>query len=322
MAYLLCLTDHSKCYLNSHHTFGRLEHSVNTLISEPDISKFHAVIEWSGNTWLIRDISKNGTYLNNKKLVPNQAYSLAIGDQLFFSQHQEQSYQVKDLSQPENILIPLDHTSTPISIKDYNLLPSNQECEKVVYYHAQKGIWLLEDINGNNSYPLDNGDVILLKNKPWQFHTDTTTQPTLQLSEQQYSINDINFVFNLSQDEEVAHLKLQTPVDDIDLEVRTHHYLTLTLVRSRYKDALKGFDSDTQGWIYTEQLEKDLGLSQSHLNIQIHRARKQFKEILSNIKSSEDIIERTRGKIRFGPAKFQLFKGRTLECQMNSMDTR
>jgi len=64
MAVLINKQTQQKCLLQSHHSFGRLEHSVNTCISNAYVSKVHAFIEWNESHWLLRDVSSNGTWVN------------------------------------------------------------------------------------------------------------------------------------------------------------------------------------------------------------------------------------------------------------------
>ena len=58
---------------------------------------------------------------------------------------------------------------------------------------------------------------------------------------------------------------------------------------------------------------KDLGVDMRYLNIQIHRARKQFSEVLVNVHDAENIIERQLRKVRFAGASFMIYKGCELE---------
>ncbi|MCP4986559.1 MAG: FHA domain-containing protein, partial [Colwellia sp.] len=48
-------------YLNACHCFGRSPTNVDTVINAQEVSRIHAVVEWTGNQWFIRDISNNGT---------------------------------------------------------------------------------------------------------------------------------------------------------------------------------------------------------------------------------------------------------------------
>ena len=66
MAVLTC-KDSGKAFICDFHRFGRLAHSVDTLLNYPEITRIHAVIEWVEPHWYIRDLSKNGVWLNGRK---------------------------------------------------------------------------------------------------------------------------------------------------------------------------------------------------------------------------------------------------------------
>jgi hypothetical protein len=94
------------------------------------------------------------------------------------------------------------------------------------------------------------------------------------------SENELTFIFSLSQDEESTDLRLQSKTLCIDFEIRSHHYLTALLARYRNQDNQNRIDEHLQGWVSIEKLTTDLGLTESHVNIQIHRARKQLADKL------------------------------------------
>ena len=77
MATLINNQTQQSCLLQPHHSFGRLQSSVNTLISDAYISKVHAFIEWNDEHWLLRDVSSNGTWLNGSKLAIEQVAQLS-----------------------------------------------------------------------------------------------------------------------------------------------------------------------------------------------------------------------------------------------------
>ena len=84
-------------------------------------------------------------------------------------------------------------------------------------------------------------------------------------------------VFRVSQDEEYVELQLRRGAQTVELGARSHHYLLLLLARQRLKDAAAAEGPDTgQGWLHTEELMAMLAVPETHLNVQIFRARKQF----------------------------------------------
>ena len=79
---------------------------------------------------------------------------------------------------------------------------------------------------------------------------------------------NLTFVFNISQDEELTELTLKSNGSEINCDIRSHHCLTALLARYRSQDCQKSFPEHQQGWRTIEQLTKDIGLSESHVNIQ------------------------------------------------------
>lgn len=319
MAFLHDVINNTRCYLYAHHSFGRLAYSVNTVLSDPQISKIHGIIEWENGKWFIRDLSTNGTWLNQEKLIKNKKYPINIGDQIRFTAQGEGIFLVKDLSAPGDLLVPVNCNGSAeveaIELHQYHLLPSDQSPEIVISYEQSRGQWCIETVNDTNQSlrTLNENDFVEFANQQWQLRLSHLESPTEQLPGALHSPDKLDFIFELSLDEESTQLKLVTPDETIDFYIRSHHYLTLSLARYRALDAMRGLDEKNQGWVYTEQLAKDLGIDVGHLNIQIHRARKQFVDTLSKNLGSEYLIQRQAGKIRFGSASFEIYKGQKIE---------
>lgn len=119
--------------------------------------------------------------------------------------------------------------------------------------------------------------------------------------------------FNVSRDEEHVAATLHTRGAALDLGMRAHHYCLVTLARKRHADAQAGYDRASQGWIELDMLAHMLGMDLSHVNVQIHRARMQFGNVLTP--GSSELIERRRGSVRFGALSFRVLRADTLECQ-------
>jgi hypothetical protein len=98
-----------------------------------------------------------------------------------------------------------------------------------------------------------------------------------------------------------------------DLGERGHHYCLLTLARLRMDDARRGFDASSQGWIDNNALATMLGLDVPHLNIQIHRLRRQILKALPHGVEPFDVIERRRGEVRFGTFAVSVVRGSSRE---------
>lgn len=126
-------------------------------------------------------------------------------------------------------------------------------------------------------------------------------------------IDRLQIKFIVSLNEEHVTLSLSNGHCAIDLGERTHHYSLLVLARQRLRDAERGLDLSSQGWIEADQLSHSLGIDTSHLNIHIFRARNQFKQALYLLDSKHELIERRRCELRFGLFSFQIIRGSTME---------
>ncbi len=324
MAYLLELNTDRRCFLNPHHSFGRLAYAVDTLISGSKISKHHAIIEWQNDCWQIRDLSRNGTWLNQTKLAHNTRYPLHCGDKIYYAKPEYGVFCVVDLGAPCDLLLPTKTKSPdstdlpdPIRLAQYHFLPNEENPEMVLFIDYQRKQWFVERLDWTDEAPiaLYENDTIEFAKNTWQLKLNRQAQTTELLDSPALDLAQLDFIFELSLDEEQTHMKVQTPDENIDFKVRIHHYLILNLARYKAADAMAGLDSQQQGWIYPEQLMKDIGVDYSHLNIQVHRARKQLIDTL-NINDAQSFVERQAGRLRLGASQFKIIKGEQLECAL------
>ncbi len=97
MAAILELSNNKKAlsYLSACHCFGRSPTNVDTVINAQEVSRIHAVVEWTDNQWFIRDISNNGTWVNNQKLVKDSPHKLNLGDKIFFASGESHGFSIE-----------------------------------------------------------------------------------------------------------------------------------------------------------------------------------------------------------------------------------
>ncbi len=329
MAYLVNQQGKKRCYLYAHHSLGRFSYSVDTIVSHPCVSKIHAIIEWKHQQWCIRDISSNGTWLNNKKLVKEQPQFLQLGDIINLVNGENYTFEVHDLSPPCDLLTPYpatEHTDLngqkkerdAIVLQSYHLLPNEKKPEVALKLDLLSKQWLIEYINEPDIKPrlLNEADVVTIAHQQWQLKHSRIEDCTQIQIKPQLSVNELFCLFELSPNEEITKLKVMSADDITNLQTRSHHYLTLTLARYRAEDARKGLPSEEQGWVHTERLVRDLGVDMAHLNIQIHRSRKQFSDMLTNVSNAENVIERQLRQVRFACPTFEIHKGHKLECSL------
>jgi len=322
MAYIFDITTQAFIALAPHHTFGRLANTVDTHIDKPYVSKLHAAIEWSGKEWRIKNLGLNGTWVNGVNLSANESAVLNINDELHFAEVTDPGFVVKDLSPPADMLwpleIPSDTKPQPIYLSRYHLLPDAVSPELAVYFDEESQQWHLETLTAQDEHhmhPLNNGDLVQLGNQHWQLVRAQVYGPTEAHAFRMQQLNDMEFIFNLSLDEESTQLELVNGQQKVDLAVRNHHYLLAQLARHRAADAARGLDNKSRGWIYTDKLASELGLDTTHMNIYIFRLRKQIADSVPAVLGLQSLLERRGGKIRFGCEKFKIYKGAALTTE-------
>ena len=319
MAYLRNLHTNEKLYLLNHHIFGRHNGAVDTAISQPDVSKIHASIKWSGQHWQLCDLSRNGTWLDKKRLPPADSIALKIGQLISFANLSQQSWRVESLDSPRNLLVGLNDCSTTTTLSHYHLIPNDDKPLAAIFLCHTRGQWVLEKRAGNCSNNDDehetlitNNDTIEFGQYKWQLFLDSEQQ-TLERLNNKANSKQCEFLFEVSLDEEHTQLSLQYCNDKIDLGERSHHYLLLHLARLKADHAKQGIDLKNQGWLNNELLAKELGIDPSHINLLIFRARKQITEAFPNMLGIADFLQRRRGEVRFNCPQATVVKGATTE---------
>jgi pSer/pThr/pTyr-binding forkhead associated (FHA) protein len=321
MAAILNLNNknHVLNYLNACHCFGRSPTNVDTVINAQEVSRIHAVVEWTNNQWLIRDLSNNGTWVNNQKLVKDKPHKLSVGETIYFASGESHGFSIQDLSPPQNMLLPVGQfgqqiTASPIILSDGNLLPSEENPEIALFYVPSKDQWYKEflvDTDGS-AYPVEDSDLLFFNNQKWQLKLTPLTENTVLMAKPKLSVHQIQYRFNLSLDEENTELTLTTDDEKFSLSNNAHHYLTLSLARHRDADATQGIDESQQGWRLPETLTKELGCDITLFNTHVCRAKHQFRDMLDGACDGDELIERKGKKIRFAGVFYRIYKGSEL----------
>lgn len=318
MAYLIDEQKLERVYLKSYHTVGRYKYSVDTLIDKPGVSRHHAIIELNENKWFIRDVSTNGIWINDKKLDKNLPYQLFENDKIDFAAPGQNSFVAANLQTECQYLVSQSNNQKVVEVTNQLLLPSEDDPKHIIYYDKLLNYWFLEDLNTSDRQALIDGSIVSLMNDQWMFFSATTIAVTKHL-ECQKAAKPMALEFNVSQDEEDTQLTLSVDDKHLDLGIRSHHYLLLLLARTRIQDKDAGLESDVQGWVYRDDLAKALGVQTNHMNIMVHRARKQFVDSGGEDYPEATFLLETRcGRVRLNCQDITIIKGSKLETRMTT----
>jgi hypothetical protein len=313
-------------YLSVNHTFGRIYEKVDTQIKGSYVSRLHAVIQWHESHWMIRDFSTNGTWLNGAKITSNRQVSLTSGNVIQFGSPSSSPYVVKDVSPPIDVLICSSEKLNEngmlrtVPLRSYHFLPDDNQPEVVLY--KKSNTWFVDNLADahSSSHPVKDGEQISFGSNNWILRSSEDNAVTKAVESNENTLNGGSLKFYLSLDEEHCNIQLFNGDTSFNLSDCSHHLMTLMLARYKARDIDKGISESEQGWVFVSQLCKDIGLDESHINIQIHRARKQLAEIPLIGGFGSEFIMRRRGQIRLGISTFLIEKAGLIEfSNLNEM---
>ncbi|MFC3034631.1 FHA domain-containing protein [Pseudoalteromonas fenneropenaei] len=316
MAYLIDEQKLEKIYLKSYHTIGRQKMSVDTVLEAPTVSRHHAVIELNDHKWQIRDLSTNGVWLNDRKLDKNLPYELSINDKIDFAAPGENSFVVANLDEHSRFLISQGLKKQVINVSDQLLLPDENNPEYILFFDKIMNYWFIENLTNSDRQALFDGALISLFGEQWLFYASNASKPTEEMLQPE-QVAPCTLQFSVSQDEENTQLIVTLDAKEYDLGTRSHHYLLLLLARIRIEDKHNGLELNQQGWQYREDLAKSLGIQMNHMNIMLHRARKQLADLTEQgAPDLSFLLESYFGKIRLNCQNLTIMKGSNLETRM------
>lgn len=299
-------------YLMAHHTVGRREGVADTRITQPEISGIHAAIQWTGSHWAIKDLSRNGTWVNSQQLTPSKTQTLQIGDKITFGRATNPVWVVENIDPPENLLIDI-HSGESLTLESYHLLPDEHDPIASLHFSNTNGVWVYKMLEGSgyseNSKVARHGDRIDCAHKSWELFLGDSQNTTTELSLKSLCISDFRLRFTVAHHEE--HVQLQLAKDDmkVDLAARTHNCLLLYLARARVRDIQRNVDPADQGWVAVDLATRELGINVNHLNTQTFRARKQIADCLPDGIDTARLIDRRVSELRLGCDQLDIFKG-------------
>jgi len=141
MALLQNIVSKEIIHLNTQHTLGRNQQSVNTYIPELDISQLHAIISWRGHGWYIHDQSRNGTLVNNK-FINNTELQIAEGNMIQFGREKTTQWKILDCNPPCSYLKSILNSSEIIELNSSHVLPSEEIPNVFIYPYKEQ--WKIE----------------------------------------------------------------------------------------------------------------------------------------------------------------------------------
>jgi hypothetical protein len=301
MALLVRERDGEQFLLGDLTLIGR-DASCDLRLRDPRVSQLHARLVCQKDGWSLEDLgSRNGLSLNGRPVLPNTPRSLKVNDVLVVGT-QDEAWRVMRLGSAG--LFARASSGETLTGTDYLCLPAGSAPEATIYQQST-GRWVVE--RPDSIQRIDNRDVVVVCGQTWRLFIPGTDLQTQEARDRALGIDGIALSFAVSSDEENVRVTLQGDRHQIDLKVRSHHYLLLTLARARVADQQQdGLSPSEHGWLYQDKLCQMLALDSSAIYLQIHRARRQLEA--AGIARSADIVERRpgSGQLRIGVAALEV----------------
>lgn len=277
---------------------GRSRACTNRL-TEPDVSGEHALLRWTGSAWEVQDLhSRNGTFVNGRRLVPGERAALLAGSMLGLGR--PESFVLVDADPPAIFAEPLGGQAPVRAQGGILALPDPSSPEAMIFRGASG--WLVE--RGGEATPVADGEVLRIGSDAWQLNLPDLLPQTADSAGSLSFLDNLTLRFHVSRDEEYIELDAVHGLRTIDLKARSHHYTLLVLARARLQDL--SLATDRQGWMQQSDLLDLLRVDASHLHLNIYRLRQQFGE--AGILNAARIVERRAGtrQLRIGVARLEI----------------
>lgn len=268
-----------------HHTRVGRSRDADIRINDRRISSEHAVLTWNRGLWEAKDLgSRNGTVVDGKRLEPGSRVPLRTGSELRFG-FSDVTWTLESDDPPDVVALDLEQGRALEG--EHGLLRINDST--LIFTENGIDYWLEKD--GGRKSIIDR-QVVEIEGRRFRISVpppdesgQTITADGILLS------RDVTLQFQVSPDEE--HIQVRIVADGVRKELRTRSfdYMLLALARARINDAKsRELSADEQGWVYADELAKDLGMDVSHVNVDIYRARRRFAA--AGIQGADEMLER------------------------------
>jgi len=261
------------------------------------VSTEHASISWRADAWMLKDLaSRNGTFVDARRLAPGQTVPLLRGTVLSFGADIP-TWTVADIEPPA----PMATAGEGWEVGEGDLLLLPAEAPLGAIFLDDEGAWCLE-VDGDARTVRD-GEQVALGHTSWRLSLPERILETLDASGGR-QLATTTLVFQVSRDEEHIAVAARFPDGEEDLGARAHHALLLELARTRLRDA--GEPEPEQGWMYADALARGLGIPEAALNLHVHRARRQLASL--KVARAAQLVERRPAtqQIRLGAARVEI----------------
>lgn len=267
-------------------------------------SGLHASIEWrGGGCWELKDLgSRNGTFVDGRRVEAGTWERLAPDSLLAFGDA-SQTWVVVDLERPEAEAFCRETGEVRLS-QDHILTVSEDPTDWVDVVEDAPGSWVLEMAGRCDA--LADQQTVEIAGRTWIFTLPMAEPRTAPFASPRSPTVGARFTFRVSATAE--HVELSVSFGDLAwTSSRAYTHALLRLAEARLRDREAGGHPDEHGWLYTDDLCTMAGYeSDSRLNVEIHRARREFARL--GLPNAASLVQRRRGtrQLRIGTSALEI----------------
>ncbi|WP_437964281.1 FHA domain-containing protein [Sorangium sp. So ce260] len=283
-----CVTLGTRCL------FGR-HPACDVRVDEPRVSGEHASLHWMGDRWELRDLgSRNGTFLDGRRLSPGERVALVRG--ATFSLAGPGAAFVLEDADPPGAAARCEASGEFRAASGGILALPDEDRPLASVFEDSGGHWVVE--TGSEVRPVADGEVIHVAGLGFKIELPRSAAETWQSEGGGLVLEAIHLRLSVSADEERVRTTVVAGGQETTLPLRTHHYLLVTLARAWLGGGDKSIAQ--RGWVDRDVLCRMLATDANKLNVDVHRARKQFAAL--GIQNAAGIVERRAGtgELRIG----------------------
>lgn len=264
--------------LKAHTTVGR--HPSNDIALDGDlVSSQHAVIQWTGKSWTVRDLaSRNGTFVDDQRLTPGVSKALGEMSTVAFGDAGQRWWLI-DADAPRPFAESLVDGARVDAIGDVLGLPSNDA--PLVMVFPGFPLWVVEDAEGTR--PFEDGTVLIVEGVPWRVTVPQVPDPTGALPVAQPGVR-----LRVSGHIGMPKVEVQTGGRWKGLRRQAAHKLLWVLTREHAEDT--GRDPADRGLTHIDVVADELDVTADNVNVYVHRLRDRLGR-----HGVHDLIERRAG---------------------------
>ena len=246
--------------------------SSTLVLDHPKASGRHATLIFGDGRWTVRDLgSRNGTAVDGMALPSGGRRAVEAGARIDFA---GDGWILLDADPPVAVA-ERDDGRRRSAVDGLLPLPDDDD-PAVTVYAAAGGRWIAEQ--DGEPRRVKDGQRLDIDGRTWTLELPPPTAGggTVTTVGSEGGIKSLATLTQLtlavSRDEETVQVSLTFLGDPLPLPPRSFGYLLVVLARARRADADE--PAAEQGWLYAEDVCREVGVDPERLNVEIYRCRK------------------------------------------------